>query len=177
MLDPNGSLEGSATLEVKMPSQPGEYRLLVTFDFGNGNTVQKDWPIRVVEPYVFQATVVNDGATPLEGVLVTFLVDGVVIGTETVDVGAMSSVEVTHRWATPPLSQGQHRLEIQLDADSHFVNLYGGEKSHYSYFHVGQKSYSTITWAMGIALVILAIALIWVYRKPVRNRGRPRGRR
>ena len=172
-----GQLNGSKTVNVTMPSQPGTYHLWVVFSFADNTVRYKDWIINVVEPYVFEAVVVNDGQMAMNGVTVSFLVNGNLVGSKIVNVSASSSTSVNYTWVSAPLSNGAHTLEVRLDSEDQFVNLYTGGKSHTVTFYVGQQDYGGTNWIMGIMLVIIMLGLVWVYRKPVRNLGRPRGRK
>ncbi len=172
-----GQVNGSTKLTATMPSAPGSYRLYVIFTFPDNSIRYKDWIINVVEPYVFDAMLVNEGDIAVNGVEVSFLVDGSLVGTQTANVSAQSSTAVNFTWVTTPLGDGAHTLEVRIDSSEQFVNLYSGGKSHTATFYVGQQDYGSTNWIMGILLVILVLALVWVYRKPVRNLGRPRGRK
>lgn len=174
--DGYGNIEGSTNITVKMPNAPGTYTLYVTFSFADNTVRHKDWIISVVQPYVFSAQVLNEGGVDVNDVTVSFLVDGVLAGSKTVNLSAQSSAEVSYSWVTAGLADGQHVSEIRIDGDNEFVTLYSGEKSYISTFYVGQQDYGGTNWFLGIVLAILALVLLWVYRKPVRNRGRPRGR-
>lgn len=171
-----GTITGSAKITAVMPSTPGTYTLYVTFSFPDNTVRYKDWIITVVQPYVFNAQVINEGDVAVNGITVSFLVDGVIVGSQVVNVSAQSSTEASYTWVTTGLSAGQHILEVRIDSEDQFVTLFSGGKSYITSFQVGQQDYGGTNWLMGILLAIMALALVWVYRKPIRNVGRPKGR-
>lgn len=174
--DGYGSINGSTNITVKMPNTPGTYTLYVTFSFPDNTVSYRNWVIIVVQPYVFNAQVSNQGEVGVTGITVSFLVDGVLAGSKTVNISAQSTKDVSYTWVNTGLASGQHTLEVRIDSGDQFVTLNGGGKSYITTFEVGQKDYGGTNWIMGIILAIMSLALLWVYRKPVKNLGRPKGR-
>jgi hypothetical protein len=102
---------------------------------------------------------------------VMFQVDGKLVeGSEqTVEKLAFNAKKtVTYEWVTDSLGEGRHTYTLVTE-DGDIIKT--GE------FYLGHKDYQWATIIMGILFVILLIALIYVVRKPVKNYGKPKGRR
>lgn len=172
-----GIVDEEAEIEVTVPNTPGRHWLTVTFTFDDASEVVREWLIDVVEPYVFTARLVNNGDIAVNGLPVKFILNGDrVIHQTTVDLAPGEEKTVEYRYIES-LSSGRNTITVTLDSENELVTLSTGTTSMTTVFYIGQPDYSLSHWIMGLTLVIMTFGLIWVYRKPKRNYGRPRGRR
>ena len=160
------------TVTVTAPSTAGTYRLVVEYET-NGDDVKKGMSqaaVKVVVPLTLSAEIVNNSNT-MGSKTVMFQVDGKLVeGSEqTVEKLAFNAKKtVTYEWVTDSLGEGRHTYTLVTE-DGDIIKT--GE------FYLGHKDYQWATIIMGILFVILLIALIYVVRKPVKNYGKPKGRR
>jgi hypothetical protein len=174
-------MEG-VVLTVTAPSTPGTYTLTVEFTFTDiadtKTTVTKTAPVKAVKPVTLTATVYNtgDGGT-IYDMEVWFEVDGVrVDGSERpITINAGSNQKVTYEWATDTLSNGAHTVTLRGQVGPNDYSVEGLNDP--MAFYVGQKSYSLIETILIIMLIVMLIILFIVFRKPVKNFGKPKGRR
>jgi len=164
-------------IRVNAPSNPGLYILTVEFTFKDGDNefvVTKTAPVRVVTPIVLSATLINEGGE-LVDLDVWFIVNGVKIeeSEQSISIAAGVSRTITYDWVTESLGHGMHNVsvgaEIGILAD--FLNVSA------SSFYVGQSNYSFLEMVMLIIFIVLLIILVVIYRKPVKNLGKPKARR
>lgn len=173
-----GIVDGEKEIEVTVPDSAGSYLLRVVFTFDDGSEITRTWLIDVVRPYVFTATVVNSGDITVTGIPVKFILNGdQVIHETTVDLAPGEEKELEYRFIDHRLSSGRNTITVTVDPQGELVTLATGTTSMTTSFYIGQPDYSLSNWIMGITLLIMSFALVWVYRKPKRNLGRPRGRR
>lgn len=166
------STSNAKTVTVTAPSTAGTYRLVVEYET-NGDDVKKGMSqavVKVVVPLTLSAEIVNNSDTT-GSKTVMFQVDGKLVeGSEqTVEKLAPNAKKtVTYEWVTDSLGGGRHTYTLVTE-DGDIIKT--GE------FYIGHKDYQWATIIMGILFVILLIALIYVARKPVKNYGKPKGRR
>jgi len=167
-------------LTVTAPSDPGMYLLVVEFKFaGSGEetkTVTKSAPLKVVVPVTLSATLVNNSGT-ITDMKVWFVVDGTAIeeSEQDVKIDANSTKAVSYEWITEGLSHGRHTVELRGEVGPIREDVDGLNTP--SDFYVGQTSYALTEALLVIVTIVLIIILIVVYRKPVKNVGKPKGRR
>ena len=171
-------------LTITAPSTPGDYRLEVTFYEGSSSTSEKftrSYPIKVVEPIRLSAELKNTSNNAIV-ITIKFVIDGVThdASKENTDVtiparsGNVDGVRtVYYDWVVDSPSGGQHSFYLTTDAAE--AELEGMGKS--VNFYIGQKDNTLITVVMVVIAVILVLILIWIIRKPVKNFGKPKGRR
>lgn len=185
----SGSLDSgiSETLTVTAPDEAGTYTLRVhytvevTYVDDDGETVEVDddrddsVTISVVEPIALSVTLTNSSSADLTfGVY--FYVNGEIIEDSytLVSVAAGASSTVSYEWITTA-GAGTYTYYV-LGADSgNVVDVTGlGEERT---FYIGDNSYTVWIVLLVILIIILALVMIWVYRKPVKNYGKPKSRR
>lgn len=174
---PYGIVDGDAEINVTMPSTPGRHWLTVRFTQDDGTVSVNKWYIDVYEGYTFTATIRNGGNMSVNGMPVSFILDGQLINSTTVDMAAGEEITVEYRHVIPPLSGGRHTITVLIESEDGVVLSPSGSTRMNTVFYIGQSDSSLANWLLGITLVVISIALVWVYRKPKRNLGRPRGRR
>jgi len=189
LVDWNGNSVGSVSpstgvverdgrnININAPSDPGLYILTVDFTFANGDNeviVTKTAPVKVVTPIILSATLVNEGGELVE-LDVWFIVNGVKIeeSEQQIDIAAGQTRVVTYSWVTESLGHGMHHISMgaEIGILEDFLNV------SVSSFYVGQSNYSFIETVMIIIFLVLLIILVVIYRKPVKNLGKPKGRR
>jgi len=173
------NLEGTK-LRLTAPSEAGIYTLSVTFTFKFDDetvTVTKTAPVRVVVPITLSAVVDNTNGGTIIDMEVWFEVDGVKIaGSEKyINIQAGRTERVEYKWAVEGLSGGAHTVMLvghvgPTEQSAHGLNVP-------MTFYVGQNSHTLIEALMVIFFIVMLIALVIVYRKPVKNIGKPKGRR
>ncbi len=193
----SGSMDngGSATLTVKAPSNTGDYRLIVTYDVDvtytddEGKTVEvpeadlareDTYSIKVVTPVVLSVTLTNDSDVDLSsyGVYFAMLESGSWVTLDdsykTVDLAKAGTATVSYNWVADP-SDGKYTFKV-IPADSgNLITITGIDEEHV--FYIGDNDYSIWIWILVLFVVIMALVMVWVYRKPVKNYGKPKSRR
>jgi hypothetical protein len=172
---------GGTKLTVTAPSDPGSYTLSVEFTFTDTNSqtvvVTKTAPVKVVTPIKLSATVDNSKGGTIYDMEVWFEVDGVKVegSNETVTITAGSTKEIFYNWVTEALPKGEHTVILrgQIGPTDHPVEGLNTPVT----FYVGQSDYTMTKVLAGVLLVVLLIILIVIYRKPVKNVGKPKARR
>jgi len=191
--DSNGSTVGSVsaggrttvdmdgvTLTVTAPSTAGTYTLNVRFtytDVDETTTVTKTAPLTVVTPIRLSATIDNSAGGAIVNMDVWFVVNGErVVGSDrmvNIDAGARETI--TYDWATEGLSKGAHWMMLEGQVGP--IPQMAPGLNEMTTFYVGQNDYSLIETILIILFIVLLIVLFIVYRKPVKNFGKPKSRR
>ena len=92
----------------------------------------------------------------------------------TFDLAKEGSTTVTYDWVTD-VGEGAYTFSLQPADDGNMVTISGlGEE--YT-FYIGDSSYTIWVALLVIVIILLALVIIWVYRKPVKNYGKPKSRR
>jgi len=178
----SGSLTNGVkkTLTVTAPDVAGTYSLEVTFteviDGGEGIDTNSSQTIHVVKPVTFSVTLTNNGTVNLTEVPVYFYVDGNKIDDSKTDVtvAAGEDTTITYEYAALGLGNGSHTFKV-LASENANVELEGlGEET--TFYHA-QSSYSYATYIMAALFVIFLVFALYVYRKPIKNYGKPKARR
>ncbi len=164
---------GVKTLKVTAPEDAGMYRLVVDYtgkidglDFSGSSKAS----VKVVVPITLTANITNEGLIT-SSIAVSFMVDDVLVeGSETTvkNLAPGKEEKVTYEWVTDSLGQGKYTYKA-VTADN--TVLSEGE------FYIGHNEYQWATIVIAILFIILVIVLIYIVRKPVKNYGKPKGRR
>lgn len=168
-------------LKITAPTTPGNYTLIVEFELTNGGErVTRSYPIKVVEPIVLTATLKNDTSVAVTNLTVAFVIDGremkVESDHEDMTVGANSTKTLTYKWVTDNVSGGKHTFHLKATSEGMLeVDLTGLNDEQM--FYVGQDDHMMLTIIFVIILIVLFIVLVWIIRKPVKNFGKPKGRK
>jgi hypothetical protein len=172
-------------LTVSAPSKAGTYTLVVTYsgtvETPDGSSVDIDpasdrYDIKVVEPITLTVDVsLKDPNVNLSGYGVYFWVDGEKMedSFDTFSVNSKGTGSVSYDWVADA-SKGKHVFWVE-SANGGVVEVEGLNEKHE--FYIGDVDY-TVYIVLAILFVILVIILlVWVYRKPVKNFGKPKARR
>jgi len=175
----NGGVVG---VGITAPKTPGNYTLVVEFRISSGTAdiITRTFPIKVVEPILLSVEIKNNSNSEVNGLSLQFVIDGrardLTSDTENLTIAPDGSRTVTYKWVVDNPSGGRHTYRVQVHADSTpLANITGLNQDHH--FYIGQSDNTLVMWIMGIIFVIMLLILIWVIRKPVKNFGKPKGRR
>ena len=169
---------GTKTVTVTAPTNTGDYILDVKFYNSSNDTAEtiaeKKVPLKVVDPIKLSFTLKNGGKSDVT-ISVYFKVNGTKIddSTQPVTIPANGTKDVTYDYIVRDVNDTRYSLESDNDIISSSISGLGVEKTYYS----SDNDYGVITTIAVVALVIMAIVLFFVYRKPVVNKGKPKGRR
>lgn len=182
----------SATVTVTAPKTTGSYKLVVeykptvSYTDSEGKTVNvpskdlevppKEFRIKVVTPITLSVTLKNDSNIDLTGYGVYFYVNEEKVDDSytTVNLAKEGTATVTYKWVTDS-SNGKYTYSVQPADSGNLVQITGlGEE--YT-FYIGDNSYTAWIALLAIFVIILILVLVWVYRKPVKNYGKPKSRR
>ena len=173
-----------STLTVTAPKDAGTYTLQVTYtgsvtedgEEKDIEAVTDTFVIKAVEPITLTTEVsLKDPNVDLSGYGVYFWVDGEKMDDSytTFNVSSNGTGTVTYDWVADA-SAGKHTYWVE-SANGGVVSVDGLDKKHD--FYVGDNDY---TWYIVLAVlfvIAMIIVLVWVYRKPVKNFGKPKSRR
>lgn len=172
-------------LTVTAPSEAGTYTIVVTYngtyDTYDDSAVDMDevvdrFDIKVVEPITLSVDVsLKDPNVNLSGYGVYFWVDGERMDDSytTFNVSSNGTGSVTYDWVADA-SKGKHVFWVE-SANGGVVDVKGLDQKHE--FYIGDEDYSVYIALAVLFLIVVIIALVWVYRKPVKNFGKPKSRR
>ena len=192
--DSTGDMDNgeTVTLTVTIPDTAGTYTLTVEYEIELSYTVDEDedeeggeveeeftaersFTIKAVDPVTLSVTVTNNTELDLSGIGVYFYVDGVKLDDSytTFSVEGEGETTVSYEWVAE-VDEGEHTFYI-LATNMTITDITGlGEE--YT-FYVGDNDYTLWTALVIIIVIILLICIAWVYRKPVKNYGKPKARR
>lgn len=174
----SGSVSGTTTLSVDFPKDAGKYTLVVEVNNESDDDKIVDTvrlAIDVVKPVTLSVTLSTAEDLDLSGFGVYFYIDDKRMEDSytTFDLTMAGSAEVTYDWVVLPDGKA-HTFWVEPSVDGVVVVAGLGEK-HTFYF--GDNDYTAYIAIVILMVVVFAITLIWVYRKPVKNFGKPKARR
>lgn len=167
-------------LTVTAPSKAGTYTLKVVYTETIGTetkeyTVNKD--LKVSEPVTLTVKITNPETSSLaitDGVFY-FVLDNKRIEesktTKSIAIG--DTATFTYELLGSTLSKGKHTYSL-VAADNAY-NVDGLGKEHTFYYDQGNMN--AYTYLMVLLFIIVTIIAVWIYRKPVKNYGKPKARR
>ena len=186
----NGTAE---TLTVSAPDDAGRYRLVVEYtvdasytvtdEEGNTTTENLDVPVRteefpiaVVEPVTLSVTLSNSSGEPLRGYGVYFYVDGQMMEDSytVINLEGDGTTTISYEWITDS-GNGQYEFYVLPADGGNMVDIEGLGERHT--FYIGDNDYTWMIALLVIVIILLIIVMVWVYRKPVKNYGKPKSRR
>lgn len=171
------------TLSVTAPKVAGTYTLVVSFtytlnDDSVKHTVEKEQTLKVVEPVKLSVKLTNNSETDIKSLALDFYVDGKKVNDDYVNVSikAGESATASYDYAAESLGNGSHKFKVVL-SDSALPDgkITGLGEEHT--FYVGQSNYGFLTAIMVVFFIIICIIAVVVYRRPVKNYGKPKARR
>jgi hypothetical protein len=171
-----------STLTITAPKTAGNYTLSVTFtevkDGGASVKTERTQSVNVVEPVVLSANLMDNSKVGFTDYVVYFKVNGNLIkeSRTLVSVAANQTTTVTYEWVTDSLPTGTYKFQVVAGDEnigSSQTSFTGGEGT----FYVGHADFGLIGILLAILLVVLIIVIVYIYRKPVKNYGKPKSRR
>ena len=170
----------SKTITVTAPLESGNYRLVVSFyavedtDRKEEVIAEKTVPLKVVDPIVLKFSLKNDGSNDVI-LNAYFKINGEKDekSVQTVTIKANDTTDVTYNYYVKDVEDTKYSLETDDQIVKGSITGLGEEKTFYAH----DSDYSVITTIVVVVLVIMAIILFFVLRKPVVNKGKPKGRR
>ncbi len=181
------------TLTVSAPDDAGTYRLIVEYEVSvtytetddEGETeevtveldaVQDTYTIYVVEPITLSVVLTNGSELDLSSYGVYFVIDGERIDDsyQTITIATEGQVTVTYEWITLA-SSGEHTFYLEAADEGNIVEIEGLGEVHT--FYIGDNSYTWLVVLLVVVIILLLVVMAWVYRKPVKNYGKPKSRR
>ena len=170
-----------ASVKVTAPKTAGTYTLVVDFkvkvDSESRDPITEKMVIKVVDPVKLTVTLKGDMNSNIDpsGVGVYFYVDGEKYDDSytTFTLNNNGTATVTYN-LVEDLKKGSHTFWVESVDETNVMVDGLGEKHT---FYVGEKSYTMWTALVVVILLIVIIAFVWVYRKPVKNYGKPKARR
>lgn len=199
-VDPSeGSLENgvSEVLTVTAPDEAGTYTLTVVYTaeitYVDSSTDEEDededeetvevevertdeFTIKVVEGITMSVTLSSESNVDLTGFGLYFYVDGEKIEDSytTIDLSGSGTATVSYTWIAE-VGGGSHTYYV-LPADNGQMFEITGLGEEYT-FYIGDNDYTLWIALVVIVIIILIVVMVWVYRKPVKNYGKPKSRR
>ena len=167
-------------LTVTAPSKAGTYTLKVVYTETIGTetkeyTVNKD--LKVSEPVTLTVKITNPETSSLaitDGVFY-FVLDGKRIEesktTKSIAIG--DTATFTYELLGSTLSKGKHTYSLVAADNAYNVTGLGTEHT----FYYDQGNMNVYTYLMVLLFIIVTILAVWIYRKPVKNYGKPKARR
>ncbi len=179
------STSHTRTLTLTLPADAGDYTLKVTVTEGaDENKVEyvRTAYVRAVDPIKLSVTVNNNGAVARSFVAYFWVekdtgwerIDG---SKQTVDVSANGSKTVTYDYVVRDVSNTTFCLKAADDTVTIGGEIQGLGEDHAHTYYTSANDYRMIEYLCIGVIVILLIVAIWIYRKPIRNFGKPKGRR
>ncbi len=177
--DAKGSLGSDSTKEitVKAPSKSGDYTLTVKY-YSDGayeslvDTFTRN--VKAVDPIVLKATITNSGDSTME-LNVYFVINGeeATDSHKTVKVEAGKSSDVTYEYIVENVSQFKYCVQAEGYINENVIKGLGQEVTVFT----SADDYTPITIFAAIIIVVMIVAMVFVLRKPVVNKGKPKARR
>lgn len=169
-------------LTLTAPSTSGEYTFVVKFyatddvERKNEPIAEKTIPLEVVDPIVLKYTLKNNSDNALT-FSAYFVINGDKVddSIQDVTVPANGTKDVTYDYYTKEVKDTKYYLATDSSIIKDKISGLGSENEKTFYAH--DADYTVITTICIVVLVILAIILFFIMRKPVVNKGKPKGRR
>jgi hypothetical protein len=129
----------------------------------NSSLVSDTYKIAVVDPITLRATVWNPSNSTLKNVLVSFKVDGELIGSSEPigEIGPLGEGTATFSWITKSLSSGKHELGIEIDLNGDgIIDETRGETFYTRDFYGPSEGPSLLVTILIVLFVIVIILLL-----------------
>ena len=163
------------TLKVSVPSKVGEYTLVVEYLVDGVKDSEAKYVFKAVNPIVLTVNLKAEDVTlNLEEFGVYFYVDNEKIDDSysTISLSADGTGSVSYDWIADP-EPGKHTFSVKAVGGSSMIK--GLDEEHT--FYTADNDYTLVIVLSFVILIALIIWAIVVYRKPVKNYGKPKARR
>ena len=167
-----------ATISVTAPSVSGDYTFVAKFYTSDATDAEllaeKIVPLKVVDPITLKFTLKNEGDTAVD-FTAYFKINGEKVddSVQAVTVPANGTKDVTYDYYVKDVGDTTYCLCTDDAIVNNAISGLNEEKTFYAH----DADYSMITTIVVIVLIVLLVILFFIMRKPVVNRGRPKGRR
>lgn len=173
----------SRTFTVTAPSTAGDYTLKVTVTETVDEeevTYERTAFVRAVDPITLSVTVENRGDAARSFMAYFYIQDGdewtkLEDSGKEVSVDAKGSQTVTYDYIVRDVETTTFCLQADDSSIGGEISGLGPDYAHTYYTEA--NDYKVIEYICIAVLIVLLIVAIWVYRKPVKNRGKPKARR
>ncbi len=172
------------TFTVTAPSTAGDYTLKLTFTQTVDEqevTYERSAYVKVVDPITLSVTVENEGDAARSFIAYFYIQDGedwtkLDDSKQTVEVKANDSTTVTYDYVVRDVEATTFCLQADDAAViGGAISGLGTENAHTYYTEA--NDYTVLEYLCVGVLVVLLVIAIWIYRKPIKNRGKPKARR
>ena len=176
-LDVAPGTPGTDTIDVTAPKTAGDYVITVTYKEKIDSSTTYEYTakatLHVCNPIVLSIKVSNSGHLDFND-NVYFYVDGVRCddSEQRLIVAAGETKTVEYKYFNHNLSSGKHTYYVTSGEVAPVTGLDAKQTFYYN-----QDSQDYMLWIVGAVLVLLILFAVWVFRKPVKNYGKPKARR
>ncbi len=174
-----GSLEDGVekSLTLTVPKTAGEYTIVVEFLLDEVRVGSEEkYTFYAVNPIVLTVNLKADNVTlNLEEFGVYFYIDDEKMDDSytTITLASNGTGLVTYDWIAHPEPNSTHTFYVKSVGGEGMIT--GLDEVHV--FYANDNDYGGITALAFMLLILLIAAAVWVYRKPVKNFGKPKSRR
>ena len=168
------------TLTVTAPKEAGTYQLIVLFTVSGGDaddkTEEETYSFKVVNPIKLTVNLeAKDVTLDLKSFGVYFYIDDQKMedSYSTITLASDGTGAVSYEWVADPAANSTHTFYVKAVGGESLIK--GLDEVHT--FYANDSDYSLITAFAVIILIVLIVMFVWVYRKPVKNFGKPKSRR
>lgn len=189
----SGDLENAVpkTLTVSAPKEAGTCRLVVNYTAEVSYTTTdaegeaqeqketiertEEYTIRVVNPITLSVTLTNESNEAVQAG-VYFYVNGERLEDSytVLNLDANGTSTISYDWITAS-GTGSYEFYVGTVDGNNMVNIDGLGEKHT--FYIGDNDYTWMIVLLVVVIIVLVIVMVWVYRKPVKNYGKPKSRR
>ena len=172
-----GSLESGVAKEltVTAPKTAGKYTLEVEFLLDEETASTEKYTFKAVNPITLTVNLKAEDVTlNLDNFGVYFYIDGEKMEDSytTVSLAADGTGSVSYDWVADP-DTNKHTFYVDPVGGSQVIT--GLSEEHTFYAH--DSDYSLVIGLAMMIVIILILVAVWVYRKPIKNYGKPKSRR
>ncbi|MBR1452376.1 MAG: hypothetical protein IJ592_02630 [Candidatus Methanomethylophilaceae archaeon] len=173
----SGSLDSGfgETLTVSVPSKTGTYKLVVEYSLDDEKVSESEYVFKAVNPIVLTVNLTAEDATlNLEEFGVYFYVDGQKLDDsyKTITLSADGTGSVSYDWIADP-QDSKHTFYVEAVGGASMIK--GLDEVHT--FYTADNDYTMIIVLAFIILIALIIWAVVIYRRPIKNYGKPKARR
>jgi len=139
------------------------------------DTLQRDFEIKVVVPVVMKATVVNTGPVPVSNVTARFFADGTLLSTQTFNVSANGTQQLSYSWTFLKIKNGKHVLTITVDDPNNIVEFTDGNNVISRDIWIGKQSnVAGAVLSGGVVVLAVLVFLMWVQKPKRKSKSKPK---
>ena len=173
----SGSLDSGfgETVTVNVPSKTGQYRLVVEYSLDEEKVSESEYVFKAVNPIVLTVNLTAEDATlNLEEFGVYFYVDEEKLedSYKTITLSANGTGSVSYDWIADP-EESRHTFYVVAVGGSSMIK--GLNEVHT--FYTSDNNYTMLTVLVFLIMVALIVWAVTVYRRPIKNYGKPKARR